>query len=267
MKILLYLFRNCFIFGSFRRPIIPFKINLLYYKRSKGLQNVGDLLSVVLFDFLLSEKNISKWSFHTKRLSLIGSIIQFISAKTIVFGSGFLDSKSIDVFKAKKPSLDIKAVRGPLTAEALRCLGYAVPYIYGDPAILMPYFYKPAKKIHMDYLVIPHYSKLDKYKGYNTLSTLTNDWRDFIDSIYSVDIVISSSLHGIILAEAYGILAVFLNDTESEDIFKYKDYYYSTGRKNFVICNTVEEGLLLATQVYLPDLKEMQERLLNNFSL
>ena len=267
-RILKGIMRKCFIFNTINRPIIPFKINLLYYKRNKGEQNVGDLLSPILLDYLLKEKNISVWSLKTYRLALIGSIIQFIGAKTIVFGSGFLDNKSIDVFSKKRPSLLIKAVRGPLTAEALRKLNYKVSPVYGDPAILMPLFYKKNnldKKY--DYIIIPHFSKLSKYEGQNVISTLTNDWKKFIDLICESKFVISASLHGIILAETYGIPAIMLLDTETEDLFKYKDYYYSTGRKEFPIANNIEEALSYRDKIEIPNLDLLRKNLYNAFSI
>ena len=39
-------------------------------------------------------------------------------------------------------------------------------------------------------------------------------------------LVISSSLHGIILAETYGIPAILLMDKVTNNMFKYNDYYY-----------------------------------------
>ena len=221
--------RKCFIFNTLTRPIIPFKVNLLYYKRTNGQQNVGDLLSLVIFKYLMRESKTRMWSLRTKRIAVVGSIIQFISAKTTIFGSGFLDMNSVQKFAKKTPQLCIKAVRGPLTAKYLARMGYIVPPVYGDPAILMPLIYPKKQKGNKiyDYIIIPHYSKLSKYqeKYDNVISTLTDDWRTFIDTICAANFIISASLHGIILAETYGIPAILLNDTESMDLFKYKDYY------------------------------------------
>lgn len=36
---------RCFIFGNLRRPIIPFKVNLLYWKPGNK-NNIGDYLSL-----------------------------------------------------------------------------------------------------------------------------------------------------------------------------------------------------------------------------
>lgn len=73
--------------------------------------------------------------------------------------------------------------------------------------------------------------------------------------------MISSSLHGIIVAEAYGIPAVLLKDTPSEDITKYKDWYLSTNRSEFPVVASVEEALEVKPN--LPD-KSVIEMIQNN---
>ena len=98
----------------------------------------------------------------------------------------------------------------------------------------------------------------------NAISPLVEDWRTFIDSITNSELVISSSLHGIILAEAYGVPAIMLN--HNRDMFKYRDWYYSTGRYDFPIADTVEEALMMKPALLDKDiLKAMQKRLLDSF--
>lgn len=41
-----------FIFGNMKRPIIPFVINLLYWKDGNK-NNVGDLLSKIIFKYVV----------------------------------------------------------------------------------------------------------------------------------------------------------------------------------------------------------------------
>ena len=41
-----------FIFGDLRRPIIPFKVNLLYWKPGNK-NNIGDYLSLILFNKII----------------------------------------------------------------------------------------------------------------------------------------------------------------------------------------------------------------------
>ena len=78
----------------------------------------------------------------------------------------------------------------------------------------------------------------------------------------SVDVVISSSLHGIILAEAYGVPAVLLKP--QIDIVKYYDYYYSTGRINFPMADSIKQAMQIKP-VELPELDELRARLKEAF--
>lgn len=57
------------------------------------------------------------------------------------------------------------------------------------------------------------------------------------------DFVISGSLHGIIVAEAFGIPARLLYNNSSEPLYKYIDYYMGTGRAHFAYALSIEEAL------------------------
>lgn len=61
--------------------------------------------------------------------------------------------------------------------------------------------------------------------------SVENEWQKWIDELCSCDCVISSSLHGLIIAEAYGIptLWVKFSDEINGDDFKFYDYYASIG--------------------------------------
>ena len=100
-------------------------------------------------------------------------------------------------------------------------------------------------------------------EGYEYVDILTADYRSFIDRIVKSGRVISSSLHGIILAEAYGVPAVLLNYQEI-DLLKYYDYYYSTGRRNVKVASSIKEALE-TEPMELPDLSDMQKNLLDSF--
>ena len=88
--------------------------------------------------------------------------------------------------------------------------------MFGDPALLLPLVY-PRKHENFcknsHYVVIPHYTQ-DKIleNNPNLLHTFVNYYKPFIDKMCSANLVVSFSLHGIILAEAYGIPAVLLRN-------------------------------------------------------
>lgn len=263
-----------FIFGNIRRPIKLFRINLLYWISDEGRDNVGDLLSKVVWEWLCNRSGVNpnKLCLKTRKVAVIGSVLSFVGGgKTTVYGAGLMTEKSVLCLNnpMKGVKLDVRAVRGPLTARALEDAGLPTSNVYGDPAILMPLIYMPkVRKIPGKVVIIPHHSKIERYKGKydNVLDTYTSNWKDFIKEIMSADKVISSSLHGIILAEAYGVPCVMLNDYPGE-IFKYEDYYYSTGRHVIPICETIEEGICNSGGEINENLSSMQSALLSVFPI
>jgi pyruvyltransferase len=148
-------------------------------------------------------------------------------------------------------------------------LGHKCPEVYGDPGILMPLIYQPdnVEKTH-DYMVIPQYTSENEVRKYipgdMIISMNTNDYKSVIDKIVSSKKVYSSSLHGIILAEAYGVPAVFFRGIHPIIDFKYKDYYASTGRYDVpMACSLAEAFSLDAPE--LPDLTKLQRNLIDTF--
>lgn len=169
--------------------------------------------------------------------------------------------------------LDIRAVLGPITRSFYKQMGYFCPEIYGDPAILMPLIYKSSsnEKIYDVSIILHHSEDMEKVKEkygnkYNFIDICTYDYRTFIDQITASKKVITSSLHGIILAESYGIPCVFYISGESVEgqLIKYYDWYFSTERRNVKYYKNLNEALK-ATPMELPNLEKMQEGLINSF--
>lgn len=267
--------RDEYILKYNKRKAEPGIVNLHRWIRDDGAENLGDYLSGVVVDYMLQRKGIDKNKNvgQTKHLYGIGSIIQLGYQNAVVWGSGYMHDKSADdiylrinrIFRRLR-KLDIRCVRGPETRRVLRREGFKCPEIYGDPALLMPLIYKPenAEKTRK-YSVIRHWS--DNSEAENIIPIMTTDYKGFIDTVVSSELIVSSSLHGIILAEAYGVPAVLYipqECRESLDEFKYRDYYYSTGRYMFPIADSVEAALH-TSPCALPDIKPLQENLLRTF--
>lgn len=252
------------------------KVNLHYYHADwqDGVDcNLGDYLSEIVVRWMCEKKNVKfdKKISKTKHLYAIGSILQMGYQNATVWGTGFaFDIKGIRAIPHKLRRLDIRCVRGPETRKTLIRMGIDCPKYFADPAVLMPLIYQPLKVEHRDYLVIPHFSmekEISRKCGKeHILSMNTTDYRSVIDQICSAEKVISSSLHGIILAESYGVPAVFYQDRKQRFNYKYIDWYRSTGRKEFKTVFSVEEGNNVS--MILPKekrIQQMQKMLIDRF--
>lgn len=247
-----------------------------YYDNGSYPFNLGDTLALPIINYFLSKKGIKidKEVSGKKHLFTVGSGGLRSFQDTTIWGTGImydgLKGKWFEKYwYANHRHLDIRAVRGPLTRDLFLKLGHKCPEVYGDPGILMPLIYQPSvtEKKH-DYMVIPQYTTENEVRKYipgdQLISMNTNDYKSVIDRIVSCRKVYSSSLHGIILAEAYGIPAVFFRGIPSIVDFKYKDYYASTGRFDVPMASSLAEAIG-TTPPKLPDLSALQKGLLDSF--
>lgn len=235
--------------------------------------NLGDTLAPVIYEWMLKRtgsvhpagKAASRTPVH---LMTVGSIVNMGEFDAAVWGSGILSADILkEVYeKSRYRKLDVRAVRGPITRSILENAGYSVPAVYGDPGVLMPLIYRADKpKPEVPYTIVPHYLDYNTCvsQGYECFNILTSDYKSFVDQIVRSKLVVSSSLHGIILSEAYGVPAVLLNYHDI-DLLKYFDYYFSTGRRSVKVASCIEEALE-TEPMPLPDLTEMQKNLLASF--
>ncbi len=240
------------------------KVNLNYWDEKP---NLGDAISPVIVEHLLRKKKLSLTDVvkKTTHLYAVGSVITAGVQDCTVWGSGVL--YTLLGYRLKERKLDVRAVRGPFTRVVLLEYGYDVPEIYGDPAVFLPEVYTPKKIIKKyKYGIVAHKngsSHLEKLDvlgndSYIFIDIKTNDYKKFVDQLTSVEYVISTSLHGIILAESYGIPAILVRPEFS--LFKYYDWYAATGRVDFPILTSLEE---LSDSAFpkLPDIQTMKSRL------
>jgi pyruvyltransferase len=223
----------------------------------KGNYNWGDDVNFFLGEKLTGKKIIPyRYSFFKHRNYLmIGSVIQwYCNSKSIIWGAGLLHK--VDSIKEKPEK--VLAVRGPLTRDSLLKCGVDCPEVYGDPALLFPLFYKPDIEKKYKIGIIFHFSEVDKVNIPTPKNTDKKHilfininkygaWNNFIDQILSCETILSSSLHGIIISEAYNIpnlWTVFSLYSASQSTFKYQDFYLSIN-KNIDQPYTYENLLLI----------------------
>jgi pyruvyltransferase len=196
--------------------------------------NFGDTLTpIVLSHFLEEEVGFSSGN-EAGRIVGIGSILHHALPGDIIFGAGSnRPSKKID-----GTGIRFLAVRGPLSRAQV--VNAEVPEIYGDPAILLPLIYdRPRKGPTFRRGILPHYVDLadglvPPVVAGETLIDIQAPWMEVIDRIRECDEIVSSSLHGIIAAEAYGIQAIWKKYPGSRIIggeYKFQDYFLGTGRE------------------------------------
>lgn len=209
-----------------------FSAHFLRRKFGKEKENYGDLLSKYIVEKV--SKKRTDWcnpkNTSTKHLFAIGSILNLTTEKSIVWGSGIINTN--DVVKAS----DFRAVRGPYTRENILHAGKSCPEVYGDPAILLPQCFNPVCRKSFKLGIIPHIYDLTIVRKLSrnlhhvkVINLYTWDVEKTTREILSCERIISSSLHGVIVPHAYGIPSVwcrFSNNLIGDNI-KFKDYFSS----------------------------------------
>lgn len=259
-----YLIRNERSFGGKRSNAN--KINLEYWETT---ENIGDALAPIIYKWMLDYYglDVNYKCEKTKHLLTVGSILGMHDFDAVVWGSGVHSKSSMKAVQkqSKFRKLDIRIVRGPVTEMVLTQAGYDCPQKYGDPAVLLPLVYSPEqtmKKYKVS--VIPHISDMNCYSNYHMIDVRTKDYKKFIDEIVSSELVVSTSLHGLILAESYGIPAIFYNNHIDGEIYKYFDWYYSTERYDIKIARSIEEAVNVEP-MRTPDITKLQNNLITAF--
>lgn len=205
--------------------------------QGKQKENYGDLLGKYLVEKISNKKVVwvkpSKFSifnWFSPIYVTVGSILSHVTDNCVVWGSGII-SKEYPIKSAV-----FLAVRGPQTRKYLMGQGYVVPEIYGDPALLLPEYFNPPVKKKYNYGIVPHYNDMKLVKNWfsdkeniHIIDMMTNDIETKTLEFLACEKIVSSSLHGIIIAHAYGIPAVwqkFSSNVFGDDI-KYQDYLES----------------------------------------
>jgi len=190
-------------------------MKLFYW--NKG--NFGDVVAPHIVEHFWKKCEPTEKKISGKLLS-IGSIVSNAKENDIIWGSGLISDKP---YKLPK-NVDCLSVRGPLTKEIIGC----ETNIFGDLGLLLPKIYNPQVKKTKDIGFIPHF-KDKRFKGIN----IKDDWKSIIREIKKCKKIVSSSLHGIVAAEAYGIPAIWIKPCEEiiGGEFKFQDYFLGTGRE------------------------------------
>lgn len=189
--------------------------------------NYGDLIGPWLFKEMTGRPARRGACGADGVIHSVGSIAAKAGPGCIIWGSGTIRQSDVP-----NPKADYRAVRGPLTRKAVLRAGGACPAILGDPGLLLPQFISPDPPCHR-VGILAHYvdesdvrTLYDGVEDVTVISMLTGDVREKTAEILSCRHLLTSSLHGLVVAHAYGrpVRWVILSDKVIGDGWEFRDY-------------------------------------------
>ena len=195
------------------------------------MSNVGDRLTPWLVEKITGDHpTFAERERDGHILVGAGSILNWARSGNIVWGAG-LASFSDEVVA----DCDIRAVRGPLSRAKALAAGCTCPETYGDPGLLLP-TWLPAADQGDHVGIVPHYvdqerASIYRSRGAGVINVL-QPVETFVAEITACSFVFSSSLHGLVIADAYGIPNAWikLSDSVLGDGMKFFDHLMAVGR-------------------------------------
>lgn len=201
--------------------------------------NLGDMLGPLVVQAMTGIP--PRYSKASPRMLSIGSIIRFAQAGDTVWTSGASSqSQSIN------PNAVFRAVRGPLTRRMVLKAGGTCPEVYGDAAWFVPMI-RPFGRIAKTHRLglIRHFAHASRpltvapdVREIDIIRTGAEGVDRFLEEMNGCEAIVSTSLHGVILAQAYGIPVAWAIDSASSrqihgDGMKFRDYALSVGSEEY----------------------------------
>lgn len=207
----------------------------------------------------------------------VGSVLQMLSRHAPeslihVWGSGFISEGKSTIPESYK----VHALRGKNTLARYRGKNKVV---LGDPGLLANLVFKRSKKRTGKIGLIYHYVDEDSevfLSRANDDRFLLIDPRQTPDKVVlditSCDVVFSSAMHGLIVADSFSIPNFWMpvSDKVIGGEYKFIDYYSATGREFTriepeILDNSDAINSLVDSYVPIKNLKEIQEQLIDSF--
>ncbi len=245
-----------------------------------GAQNFGDKLGPVLLNKIFKIQ-YTYADIEDCDIITIGSILNFVNdVENIlqidhpihVWGSGLIEPVNGPFVQ----NLNYSAVRGHLTADLLNIRNVQL----GDPGLLCSLVYKKSHNTRKKICIIPHHEEIDLpfFKSIQDNEHLTvvsplAEPDDIVPVIASSSLVLSSSLHGLIVADSFSIpnARLHASDRLKGGDFKFNDYYSALSKHplQFEVSNNkdLEKIIKQTIKCYTPidNLKDLQNGLLKAF--
>ncbi len=245
------------------------KGNLIYTHWGRGLNNFGDCLSVDILKFYGFTPVYSQQI--DSDIILAGTILQWVPKhyKGIILGAG------ADNVKLEFPNAQILGVRGYLTLKNLNILAENV--VLGDPGLIMNLVYPQPIKFQFELGIVPHFVDKshpiikkwkDRFGGKCVIIDVQNRPKTVIDQIKRCKAIVSSSLHGLVIADSFNIPNVrfVIRDTMPTYFYDYKfdDYYSALNCRPVLIeakGNETLEYILLKMNIHTDQVYQLQNKL------
>lgn len=247
--------------------------------------NFGDLLTPVLLEHL-SGRPVEHTSPHTADIVAIGSVLEpsfwapgsWNGFAGFIWGAGRMGGQEL----IEMPSARVAAVRGAWTLRNLGCRNKDAVCL-GDPGLLACLLAEK-KRSRYKLGVVPHWSELLN-PAVSAIAALSPEIllidpcgsaRGVLENICRCQHILSSSLHGLIVADSLGIPNAWLRlnlgheDRRGMPEFKYRDYYSIFGLEQMGFVTPADasglDAILERMGTYeRPGLEEIKARLLASF--
>lgn len=260
------------------------KINLCWARlgAERNFVNFGDALSPIIVAGLSNMKvrYIDQDINYYSKLSAIGTIGQNLkNGESDVWGSGFdatINPDSREVKRYHLPSnthLNVLATRGRFSELLLNSQGVSTQGVYGDPGWFAKYLVPEDVDKKYELGIIVHISELEKqaldsvtkeaYKRYlisgdlkKEIKVINTYAKDSIDGVLnkireikSCKRILSTSLHGLIMAEMFDIPSAWFGFSKTQGIktplyvydpvypldHRFRDFYSGTSSHDYVL--------------------------------
>jgi hypothetical protein len=230
----------------FRDP----RMSLCHYVSMK--KNFGDELGPAVVKHILrshfgcdatglSTLNLARSDHKTYRnrgricLFTVGSVFHMVHSGDHVWGTGINPYRQ----KNKFPStVQLYAVRGKLTESTLKQYNLLRKDVaHGDPGLFVSEMVQSMKGRRQHFCFVPH-AKDEAFTRtvFNgTVISVMAHWEEFLLAVGSCSHIVSSSLHGLVVADSLGIPSRWFQYSEgtttkiTEGSFKYRDYFSIAG--------------------------------------
>lgn len=202
----------------------------------KALPNFGDALSPLVVGGTTGyhPRWVSKK--YSGKMLAVGSVISAARPNDVIVGAGLIRDEPFLL----PPGVKVLAVRGPLTAALLGL--EARLQVFGDPGLLAPEILGITRDNGAETIsLVPHQVDfaatrriLEKSRLNLNVALVSVEAAPMavVESIAKSRVCVSTSLHGLVIAEALGIPAIWatMHGPLAGGTFKFRDYYLGTGR-------------------------------------